>query len=350
MAESQQIAERKKQVMDAFEIADIQGQLDALLSGNKAMRESFKTKMIAISLDSQLKTCAPETLIQCGMQALKLNLPMQQGQGYVVNYGGEAKFDIGYKGWRVLAKRGGYDVLADAVYVGDTFRRSGYGHHRKIEFEPAESNRNSSDDAWCLKNIKGVIVSIFEIETKLHNVQFVDREKLLKIRGKSPSTQSERGLLFSPHAHWAEEMMLGKAIKSVISKMPIDVAQSELSAAIDMVNQTEAYAQSAANEPKNVTPARDAYLSDDQFHAHAERWKPIFINGYTNNGRTVEDMVVWIEQLGMGRLTTSQKSKINNWVPLEGESQEIEPPPAATEQPEVSDEEFIDKMNGSAAQ
>ena len=237
---SQAVTTREDKVMTAFELEGIKNQLSSLMQNNPRKIEKFKTKILTLSLTAGLKDCTPESIIHCGMQAVTLDMPLQQGQGYVVKYGGVAQFDLGYKGWQILAKRAGYSVLADAVYNCDTFTDSGFGFDRDVTFIKGEG-RKPSDDKWARDNLRAVIVSIMEDATKVNTLRVVDADMIHKIIGKSPAGMK------GPHGSWADQMFCAKAIKQVLSKFPIDLSASELGDAIEMVNATESTAQETAN-------------------------------------------------------------------------------------------------------
>ena len=220
---SNQLQVKEEKMMDAFALEGVKTQLQSLLQDNPKKIEAFKTRVLKMSLGYGLNNCSPESIINCGLQALTLDLPLESGQGYIVNYGGNAVFDCGYKGWQVLAKRAGYSVLADVVYSCDEFKQNGFGFDRELIFLPDFSERNGSNDTWAKENLVGVIVSILEDETGNKTHTFIDDRMIKKIIGKSPSVGSEKAKKFSPHENWAEQMFCAKAIKQVLSKFPIDL-------------------------------------------------------------------------------------------------------------------------------
>ena len=244
---SNQLSVRETKVMDAFALEGIKEQLKGLLANNPKKIEAFKARILKMSLSYGLDKCTPESIINCGLQALTLDLPLEAGQGYIVSYGGAATFDCGYKGWQVLAKRAGYSVVADVVYNCDEFSQSGFGFDREIIFNPNFTERKSSDDTWAKTNLTGVIVSIMEDKTGNKTHTFVSADLIRKIIGMSPSAgkkSQKDGKEYSPHDKWAEQMFAAKAIKQVLSKAPIDLAQaSQLNEAINIVNSTESIAQ-----------------------------------------------------------------------------------------------------------
>lgn len=236
------LTRREAQVSDAMELEVIKNQVSGMLSQNPQKVEKFKARMLKLGTTDMLKDCTPASIISCGMQALTLDLSLEGGQGYVVKYKKVAQLDIGYKGWQVLAKRSGLSVLADAVYSCDEFRQEGFGFDVQMNFQPIHAQRATADDAWVKANLIGVIVSIREDETGLQSHKFVDRGMIDKIISGSPSIKSD----FSPHNKWAEQMMIAKAIKQVLSKTSIDLSKATaLNDAINIVNTTESAAQSA---------------------------------------------------------------------------------------------------------
>ena len=99
----------------------------------------------------------------------------------------------------------------------------------------------------------------------------------------------------------------------------------------------------ATSEPESTEPK---YYSEAEFMANVEAWETGYKKAAAKNSENTPDSFIdFIQQKGK-LFTDDQKKIILQWAPLEGESQELEPPPAATEQPEVSYEEFINKMNG----
>ena len=265
-----QVAQVETRLMDAFQLDGIKKQLQSLLQDSPNKIEAFKTRVLNMSLNYGLDKCSPESIINCGLQALTLDLPLEAGQGYIVNYGGKAQFDCGYKGWQVLAKRAGFSVQADVAYSVDEFYQEGFGFDRDITFTPAFNQRKGSDDKWAKANLTGVIVSILEDATGNKTHAFVDAAMIQKIVGMSSSVKSEQGKKFSPHENWAEQMFAAKAIKQVLSKFPIDLSKaSQLQEAIQIVNNTELGAQ----------PVGPAPYPSERFAELFPKWKELVANG-----------------------------------------------------------------------
>lgn len=84
----------------------------------------FVASLIDIySNDKYLQKCAPQAVIMEALKAATLKLPINKNLGfaYIVPYGNEPQFQLGYKGYIQLAMRTGqYKYInADVVYEGE---------------------------------------------------------------------------------------------------------------------------------------------------------------------------------------------------------------------------------------
>ena len=111
----------------------------------------------------------------------------------------------------------------------------------KIIFVPNDKERNSSDDAWYIKNLRGVLVLIKDMSDGYTKRVFVPKDKLEKIKTKSPSAKSN----YSPWAQWCEEMYQAKAIKYVLSREALNFKSQVIANAIALDNKADIEAQSA---------------------------------------------------------------------------------------------------------
>lgn len=307
---------REQKVNEFLLTPSVTDQIVSLIGNDERKKQSFMTKMVKISTSFGLDKCSPDSIVNCGLQALTLNLSLEQGQGYVVNYGGQAQFDCGYKGWQILAKRAGYSVQADVVYSCDDFRQEGFGFDRKMIFNPDFSSRKGHDDEWAKQNLQGVIVSILEDETGNKYDTFVTGEMIKKITGVSPSAgkvSKKTGEKHSPHDKWAEQMFMAKAIKQVLSKFAIDISEaSELHTAIEIVNQTESMAQEQA---------KAEFYPDEDFEKNFPKWAESVKSGQ----RSAMSIITFVTNKAM--LKEHQMTKLmslKTMEPIEGEVSNVE--------------------------
>lgn len=67
----------------------------------------------------QLQNCNPQSIINAGIASAVLNLPIEKnlGYAYIVPYGTEAQFQLGYKGYLQLALRSGQYKYINAIEI-----------------------------------------------------------------------------------------------------------------------------------------------------------------------------------------------------------------------------------------
>lgn len=84
--------------------------------------ERFKSTLITIAGDPLLRRCDKMTIFSAAITAAQLGLSInkQQGMAYILPYGTQAQFQIGYKGWiQLCLATGRYEKInAVTVYEG----------------------------------------------------------------------------------------------------------------------------------------------------------------------------------------------------------------------------------------
>lgn len=105
------------------------------------------TRMVftALSSNQKLQACTPESFLGAMMQAAQLgvepNTPI--GQAYLIPYGNQVQFQLGYKGLIDLAYRSGevQSIQAHEVHENDTFEYE-LGLNPKLKHVPAMKDRD----------------------------------------------------------------------------------------------------------------------------------------------------------------------------------------------------------------
>jgi len=191
------------------------------LTGSKEKASKYASALLSIAMNKNLKDCTPESVIKAGIEIVELGLNPNPklGLAYVVPYGGKAVLQIGYKGWINLGYRNGWIFRAVPVYDVDEFEIKFNGLFDDINFKPNEEERNEEDSEWVFKHLKGVLVFAMDSK-KMAFSEFVPFKKLEKLRLKSP-TQKNKDKLSDVWAEWAEEMYKAKALKYVITRLPV---------------------------------------------------------------------------------------------------------------------------------
>lgn len=100
--------------------------------------------LTALSSNPKLQDCTGESFMGAMMQAAQLGLEPNTplGQAYLIPYGNQCQFQIGYKGLIDLAYRSGEftQITAEAVYENDEFHFE-YGLNSDLVHKPALTNR-----------------------------------------------------------------------------------------------------------------------------------------------------------------------------------------------------------------
>ena len=130
MATTTGIELKKNTITAAKEAKTLKGMLEMPAYKNKfnemlgKKATGFMSSIIAVTNNNKyLAKANPATVIGAAAQAAMLDLPINQSLGfaYIVPYGNEAQFQLGYKGYIQLAQRSGQyvDIGAKTVYEGE---------------------------------------------------------------------------------------------------------------------------------------------------------------------------------------------------------------------------------------
>lgn len=204
----------------------IQSQMKKLLTltGSKEKASKYASAILSIAMNKNLRDCTPESVIKCGIEIVELGLNPNPklGLAYVVPYKIKGKtiaqLQIGYKGWINLGYRNGWIFRAVPVYDVDEFHIEFNGLVDNIEFKPNYEERKEEDSKWVFEHLKGVIVYAKD-KNGLTFSEFVPFKKLEKLRLKSPNQNEDK--LSNVWAEWSEEMYKAKALKYVITRLPV---------------------------------------------------------------------------------------------------------------------------------
>ena len=130
MATTTGIELKKNTITAAKEAKTLKGMLEMPAYKNKfnemlgKKAAGFMSSIIAVTNNNKyLAKANPASVIGAAAQAAMLDLPINQSLGfaYIVPYGNEAQFQLGYKGYIQLAQRSGQyvDIGAKTVYEGE---------------------------------------------------------------------------------------------------------------------------------------------------------------------------------------------------------------------------------------
>lgn len=226
---------RKALIEKFFDSETVVQKLNAYFAGDQAKVDRFRATMSMLTMSRDFLRWNPMSVLACGLEAAEIGLSVSQSMGlvYFVAYKGELAMTISYKGWQALLERGGKVCKSHAIYKCDEFSYVVDGFEENVKFVPNFDERQDSDPKWVMENLRGVLVMTKNIQSGMVESKFVGRQKLMQLRGASPSVKKNK---FSPWTEYAAEMFMAKGIKYVVSKTPME---GSLARAVEIENRLE---------------------------------------------------------------------------------------------------------------
>ena len=225
---------------------------------------AFVTSILSLVKSTpQLAAADPKTVISAAMTAATLKLPINPNLGfaYIIPYGKEAQFQMGYKGYIQLAMRTGQykTINASVVYEGQI---------EEVDFVTGEIIRGKK------KSDKVVgYVAYFELINGFSKMVYMSHEDMMHYAltySQAYKYDKKNGKKNSVWSTNFEAMGLKTVLKQLISKygiMSIDMQGAGLETALSADNADNAYDRI----PQNVTPleaAADAQTVDAAAEVH----------------------------------------------------------------------------------
>ena len=226
---------------------------------------AFVTSLLSLVKSTpQLAAAEPKTILSAAMTAATLKLPINPNLGfaYIIPYGKEAQFQMGWKGYVQLAMRTGQYKTINAAVVYE-------GQIEDIDFITGEiiKGKKKSD------KVVGY-VAYFELINGFKKTFYMTREDMLRHAqtfSKSYAYDKRSGKGTSVWSTNFDAMGLKTVIKQLISKygiMSIDMQGAALSEAIAADNERDWSAE------QNVTPLEEAAESAQAIEEPATQPQP----------------------------------------------------------------------------
>ena len=165
--------------------------------------------MTTIRQTPELLDCNIQSLLAAVMQSAQLGLePNILGQAYIIPYGKEAQFIIGYRGMIDLARRSGHieSIYAHPVFDGDDFDYE-YGLEPKLRHKPAIGDRGQFIGAYGVAKFKD----------GGYHFEFMPKSEINKRRARSAAKNS------GPWVTDYEEMACKTVIRHMFKYLPISI-------------------------------------------------------------------------------------------------------------------------------
>lgn len=188
---------------------EIEKALPSHMNADRMARVALTT----IRTNPKLLECTLPSLMGAVVQAAQLGLePGLIGHCYIIPYGKEATFIIGYKGMIDLARRSGSieSLYAHAVYENDTFEYE-YGLHQNLVHKPAKSDRGKFIGAYAVAHFKD----------GGYQFEFMHQEEIEKRRKRSKASSN------GPWVTDYEEMAKKTVVRHMWKYLPISIEIQE---------------------------------------------------------------------------------------------------------------------------
>lgn len=165
--------------------------------------------LTTIRTTPKLLNCNINSLMSGIMQAAQLGLePGLLGHCYLIPYGNEAQFIIGYKGMIDLARRSGniQSIYTQCVYENDEFSYQ-YGLHPDLKHIPADGERGDFKGAYAVAHFKD----------GGYQFEYMPRSEIDKRRKRSKASGN------GPWVTDFEEMAMKTVLRHMWKFLPISV-------------------------------------------------------------------------------------------------------------------------------
>lgn len=200
-----------------------QDSLIGLLKTKELAKRAIQIISTLVARNPQLQESSPSSIIGGMLQAAMLNLDFNPSLGlcYLVPYGKDAQFQLGYRGMVQLAHNGGLitDIYAEVVYEDDKFELE-YGLNRTLKHVPDESFKyiGNSEKIRCVYAVA---------KTKSGGTFYVvlSKAQIEALRKRSPMQK------YKLNGAWASdyaEMAKAKAVKQLFKYLPFSTENNNV--------------------------------------------------------------------------------------------------------------------------
>jgi recombination protein RecT len=210
----------------------MESQIAQVLPKHVTVERLTRIALTTIRTNPKLLQCELPSLLGSVMQAAQLGLePGLLGHCYIIPYGKEATFIIGYKGMIDLARRSGNikSIYAHAVYENDDFEYE-YGLHPALKHKPAMTNRGEFIGAYAVAHFND----------GGYQFEFMPKEEIDIRRKRSKASGN------GPWVTDYEEMAKKTVVRHMFKYLPISIE------IMQGVAQDETVKKDITSEPRSV--------------------------------------------------------------------------------------------------
>ena len=226
---------------------EIERALPRHIGADRMARIAYTT----IRTNPELMKCSMGSLMGAVMQASAVGLePNMLGQCYIIPYGDEATFIIGYRGMINLARRSGQieTIYSHVVKENDEFEYE-YGLEPDLYHKPAEKDRGKVEGAYMVAKFKD----------GGYYFEYMSIEDILKRKKKSKAAKSK----YSP---WNddvgyEEMVKKTVIRHAFKYLPVSI---EIMETIEKADEAQKDIEDMEKEDFVTIEPEDSFAKDQE--------------------------------------------------------------------------------------
>nr|DAM13516.1 MAG TPA: RecT protein [Caudoviricetes sp.] len=206
---------KKKTVFDVINqmTPEIERALPDFLRKNGGAERFTRIALTQLRTNPALLKCDPKSFIAALMQSSQLGLePGMLGQSYLIPYGKEVQFQIGYKGLIELARRSGQilSITAHAVHENDEFEFQ-YGLNENLSHKP--NIRGDRGEVYCY-------YAYATLKDGGHAFTVMSKADVNRIRDKYSKAANSK---YSPWNTEYDAMAKKTVIKQLMKYLPVSV-------------------------------------------------------------------------------------------------------------------------------
>lgn len=234
-------------------ISKYQEQIERLVGSFMPKEQFIQMASLMIKENSAISRCSAKSVIGALLNVASLQLKPNAvlGHCYLVPYGNEVSFILGYKGMIELMYRSENvkKVFANAVFVGDEFEYE-YGFDEKLRHIPVNNERKFEDllYTYCIVELQG--------GGKVFTV--IPKEVYLKKRAASPSARAAS----SPHNKYPTGMAIKTAVRAIEKFVPMTEGVRKQITAEELITDIEDFTENGIKEDVFDNPEKNIELAE----------------------------------------------------------------------------------------
>ena len=213
-----------------------------------------RVALTAFSSNPKLQQCDPVSFLAAMMQSAQLGLEPNTplGQAYLIPYGKQVQFQLGYKGIIDLAMRSGQyeSIYAHAVHENDDFDMD-YGLEQSLKHKP------------LLSGDRGPVIgyyAVYKLTNGGYGFAYMTRDEI-QAHGKKFSKSFSNGPWVTNFDAMAKKTVIKQALKYAPMSIELQKATS-----VDEKSTSQETAQSAFDE--NVIESAFTYVDEETGEIH----------------------------------------------------------------------------------